>query len=272
VKEEIGEFISFGRINFPDEVVLGKALAKVYHTPRFHGADNSVPELDESAIRDVIDASGDGYLGPGGVQALLDAAGIPRAAEAVVATKVEAVLQAEELGFPVVMKVLGPLHKSDVGGVVLDLRNPARVSSEFERLMRLEGARSVLIQPMLTGMELFAGVKRELPFGHIILCGMGGIFVEAVEDVRAGLSPLSALEAEHMVMNLQAYPVLKGIRGREGADVGGYVDILVRLSRLACLAPEICEMDLNPLLATSTTVLAVDTRIRLEKIKTQIHE
>ena len=268
VKDEIEEFISLGRINFPDEVALGKALARVYHTPYFRLEDPSGPELDEPAIRAVVDAAGNGYLAPGRVQALMDAAGIPRAAEAVAATKVEAVLQAEELGFPVVMKVLGPLHKSDVGGVVLDLRNTSQVSSEFERLMQLEGAYSVLIQPMLKGMELFAGMKREPPFGHLILCGLGGIFVEALQDVRAGLAPLSVAEAENMVGGLQGYPVLKGTRGRKGADIQGYVDILVRLSKLACLAPEICEMDLNPLLATSSAVLAVDTRIRLEINKT----
>ena len=202
---------------------------------------------------------------PDRLQALLDAAGIPRAEEAVVASKVDAVLKAEEFGFPVVMKVVGPLHKSDIGGVTLDVRDPARVSLEFERLMQLKGAISVLIQPMLSGTELFAGVKREKKFGHLILCGMGGVFVEAMKDVNAGLVPLAAGEAAHMVKSLQAYPILEGIRGQEGIDIPTYIDILHRLSALVTLAPEIAEMDLNPMLGTKARILAVDARIRVEK-------
>ena len=265
VKDEIEEFISYGRINFPDEVSLGKSLARIYHTPRFNSMDEVRLELDEIGIRNVIDASRDGYLSPDKVQALLDAAGIPRAEEAVVASKVDAVLKAEEFGFPVVMKVVGPLHKSDIGGVTLDVRDPALVSLEFERMMQLEGAKSVMIQPMLSGTELFAGVKRERKFGHLILCGMGGIFVEAMRDVNAGLAPLAAGEAAYMIKSLQGYRVLEGIRGQEGIDIPAYIDILYRVSQLVTHAPEIIEMDLNPLLGTKAGVLAVDARIRVEK-------
>ncbi|MCK5464364.1 MAG: acetate--CoA ligase family protein, partial [Bacteroidales bacterium] len=191
------------------------------------------------------------------------AAGIPRADEAVVASKVDAVLKAEEFGFPVVMKVVGPLHKSDIGGVTLDVRDPARVSLEFERMMQLEGAKSVMIQPMLSGTELFAGVKLEEKFGHLILCGMGGIFVEAMKDVNAGLAPLAAGEAAYMIKSLRGYTVLEGIRGQEGIDIQAYIDILYRLSQLVTIAPEITEIDLNPLLGTKAGILAVDARINI---------
>ncbi|KPL15253.1 MAG: CoA ligase, partial [Bacteroides sp. SM23_62] len=268
-KDEIEEFLSCGRINFPDEVSLGTSLARVYHTPLFNAEDEVIWELDESGIRTVIDAAGNGYLSPAEAQALLDAAGIPRANEGVAETKVDAVLIAEEFGFPVVMKVIGPLHKSDIGGVALDVRDPARVSVEFERMMQLEGAKSVMIQPMLTGTELFAGAKLEKKFGHLILCGMGGIFVEAVKDVKAGLAPLSAGEAAHMIKSLKGYPVLEGTRGQEGIDLQAYIDILVRLSQLVTLAPEITEMDLNPLLGTMDGIMAVDVRIRVEKQQDQ---
>ncbi len=262
-KDEIEEFLSYGRINFPDEVSLGKSLARIYHTPRFNSVDDVRPELDENGIRNVIDAAGNGYLSPAGVQALLDAAGIPRADEAVVASRADAVLKAEEFGFPVVMKVVGPLHKSDIGGVTLDVRDTARVSLEFERMMQLEGAKSVMIQPMLSGTELFAGVKLEEKFGHLILCGMGGIFVEAMKDVNAGLAPLAAGEAAYMIKSLRGYTVLEGIRGQEGIDIQAYIDILYSLSQLVTIAPEIIEMDLNPLLGTKAGVLAVDARINI---------
>jgi acyl-CoA synthetase (NDP forming) len=265
VKQEIEEFLSYGRINFPDEVSLGKSLARVYHTPYFDTAGEVTPELDKSSIRTLIDGAGNGYLSPTKVQALLDAAAIPRADEAVVATKVDAVLKAEEIGFPVAMKVVGPLHKSDIGGVTLGIGDPARVGLEFERMMQLEGVQSVMIQPMLSGTQLFAGAKMEKKFGHLILCGMGGIFVEALKDVKAGLAPLTAVEAAYMIKSLQGYRVLEGIRGQEGVDIRAYIDVLVRLSRLVTLAPEIAEMDLNPLLGTKAGVLAVDARIRVEK-------
>jgi acetyltransferase len=265
VKGEIDEFISYGRINFPDEVSLGRSLARIYHTPRYNRVDEEGMELDEQGIRKVMEAAGNGYLSPGQVQALLDAAGIPRAEEAVVASKVDAVLKAEEFGFPVVMKVVGPLHKSDIGGVTLNVRDTARVSLEFERMMQLEGAISVMIQPMLSGTELFAGVKLENKFGHIILCGLGGVFVEAMKDVNAGLAPLAVGEAALMVKSLQGYPILEGIRGQEGIDIPAFIEILHRLSELVTIAPEIVEMDLNPLLGTKTCVLAVDARIRVEK-------
>ena len=129
VKDEIEEFLSYGRINFPDEVSLGKSLSSVYHTPHFDTAGELTAGLDESSIRKVIDGAGNGYLSPAEVQVLLDLAGIPRADQAVVTSKVDAVLKAEEIGFPVAMKVLGPLHKSDIGGVTLGVTGscPGRV-------------------------------------------------------------------------------------------------------------------------------------------------
>ena len=256
-------------INFPDEVSLGRSLARVFNTTCFNRMDGVLAELENSSIRNVIENAENGYLSPDRVQVLLDAAGIPRAGEAVVASKVDAVLKAEEFGFPVVMKVVGPLHKSDIGGVILDIRDTARVSLEFERMIQLEGVQSVMIQPMLSGTELFAGVKREGKFGHLILCGMGGIFVEAVKDVNAGLAPLGEGEAAHMVKSLQVYPVLEGIRGQEGIDIPAFIDILNRLSQLVTIAPEIAEMDLNPMLGTKAGLVAVDARIRVEKEEDQ---
>ncbi len=264
-KEEISAFLSYGRINFPDEVILGKSLARVYHTPRFDVRDDGPLVVNVERIRTVTAAAANGYLSPAQVQALLDAAGIPRADEAVVTTRADAVLKAEEFGFPVVLKVVGPVHKSDIGGVALDIQDPTQVSGEYERMMQIEDAESVLIQPMLSGTELFAGAKLENKFGHLILCGMGGIFVEALKDVKAGLAPLTTAEADHMIKSLQGYPVIDGIRGQDGIDEQAYINILVRLSQLVSTAPEIIEMDLNPLLGTKDGVIAVDARIKIEK-------
>ncbi|MDR4988310.1 MAG: CoA-binding protein, partial [Bacteroidales bacterium] len=119
-REEVEAFIAKGRVNFPDEVTLARALSRVYNTPAPAAARPPLPEVDKKRIRSVIDAAAEGYLGPEAVQELLDAAGIPRAVEKVVNKAGEAVKAAEELGYPLVMKVVGPVHKSDVGGVVLN--------------------------------------------------------------------------------------------------------------------------------------------------------
>ncbi len=268
-KEEIDEFVSFGRINFPDEVRLGRAIARVFNCAAPPVPDKVNVLIDKKKIRKLIaeakgaEGTGEGYLAPGQVQVLLDATGIPRSPEAVVSTKTDAVLKAGEMGFPVVMKVVGPIHKSDVKGVVLNIDTLQRVSEEFDRMIKIEDTQAVLIQPMLSGTELFAGVMREDKFGHLVLCGMGGIFVEALKDVNASLAPMSQQEALNMIRNLQSYPVIRGGRGQEGVDEKAFADILVRLSLLVKAAPEITEMDLNPLLGKKDGVVAVDARIRI---------
>ncbi|HLO91826.1 MAG TPA: acetate--CoA ligase family protein, partial [Lentimicrobium sp.] len=154
VKDEIQYFINFGRINFPDEVVFGNALAKVYNTPQPAKSEN-LPVIDSLNIRKIIEESSDGYLAPEKVQLLLDAAGIPRAGEAVVTSADEAVKEAERLGYPVVMKVVGPVHKSDVGGVTLNVKDAETVRKEFERMIVIKDTTSILIQPMLSGIQIF---------------------------------------------------------------------------------------------------------------------
>lgn len=264
VKNEIEYFLSLGRINFPDEVVFGNALAKVYNIPAPAG-DAGLPAVDTKTIRRVIEGSDDGYLSPDKVQQLLDAAGIPRAGEAVVTTKEDAVAAARKLGYPVVMKVVGPVHKSDVGGVVLNVKDDETVAREFERMIKIQDTTAILLQPMLSGTQIFAGAKFEPKFGHMILCGLGGIFIEVLKDVQTSLSPVSAAEADRMIKSLKSYQIIKGVRGQEGVNEPAFVDAIVRLSALCEAAPEIAEMDINPLLGNEKGVVAVDARIRIEK-------
>ncbi|MBE9481843.1 MAG: acetate--CoA ligase family protein [Bacteroidetes bacterium] len=263
-KEEVTEFISKGRINFPDEVALGYALAKVFYTPEPAPEKIDLPEVDRKTIRKVIDNTNEGYLSPAGIQELLDAAGISRVSEAVAKTKADAEKFASELGFPVVMKVVGPLHKSDVAGVVLDINDIETAGKEFDRMMKIKDTSAVLIQPMLSGIELFAGAKYEPKFGHLILCGLGGIFIEVLKDVKAGLSPLSLEEARNMIKNLSGYKIIKGIRGQEGVNEEKFTETIIRLSALLEAAPEIVELDINPLLGNMEKVVAVDARIRIK--------
>lgn len=264
-KNEVEDFISKGRVFFPDEVMLGKALCRIFYTPKPASKEVKMPDIDAVVIRKIIDESVEGYLAPQKVAALLDASGINRAQELVAQTTDEAMAAVEEVGFPLVMKVVGPVHKSDVGGVVLNVNSMNRVITETERMMNIKDATGVLFQPMLTGIELFAGVKKEQAFGHMILFGLGGIFIEVLKDVRTVLAPASKKEIERKLKQLASYKIIEGVRGQEGVHQAMFVDIISRLSALVAAAPEITEMDLNPLLGTAKSVIAVDARIKIEK-------
>jgi acetyltransferase len=261
---EIDDFISKGRIFFRDEVVFGNALARVYKTPSPFAEKNEI-EVDHRRIRKIVDNAKDGYLLPTEICELLHASGIKRAGEAVVTTSNDAVRQAKLLGFPIVMKVVGPIHKSDVGGVILNIKDEQAVKWEFDRMMGIKDTTAILIQPMLSGTELFVGAKYEPKFGHLILCGLGGIFIEVLKDVASGLVPISREEALFMIRNLKSYKIIKGVRGQKGVNEELFAEVILRLSALLKAAPEIIELDFNPLLGKEDSVVVVDARIRLNK-------
>jgi len=262
-EEEIDEFISKGHPYFPKEVLFGNALAAVYHTPSPAQPDRPLPEVNTRAIRKIIEHAKPGYLSPGEIRALLDACGIPRAGEAVAGTVDEAKEAAEALGYPLVMKVVGPVHKSDVGGVVLNVMSGEEMVIEFHRMMQIPDTTGILMQPMLSGTELFLGANFEPGYGHLILCGLGGIFVEVLKDTAAGLSPLDTEEALRMIRSLKSYRIIQGIRGREGVNEEKFAGIMLKLSALLQAAPEIRELDFNPLLGKGDSITVVDARIRI---------
>lgn len=265
VKEDVSYFLSHGNVNFPDEVLLGRALTKVIHTPLPAPTEVFKKGIDMDAIRTTIEEAENGYQPPEVIHRLFDAAGIPRVKEIVAKTETEAVLAAMNIGFPVVMKVVGPVHKTDVGGVVLNIRNVAQVRKEFHHLNEIEGVEGVLIAQMASGLELFLGATYEQNFGHVVLCGMGGIYVEVLKDVASGLAPLSKKEAKSMLRQLKSWKLLKGYRKQEGVNIPLFEEIIVRLSSLLRFATEIKELDINPLLGNEKEILAVDARIRIEK-------
>ncbi|MDR2915616.1 MAG: acetate--CoA ligase family protein [Tannerella sp.] len=264
--DETDVFVKKGHVNFSDEVGLANALTKILKTP--HPLANSLElrGVDVPLIRRIIDNIPEsGYITPKYVQMLFKAAGIPMVEELVSDKWNEIKVFAEKTGYPVVAKVVGPIHKSDVGGVVLNIRSSEHLEIEFKRLMKIPDAHAVMIQPMLNGMELFAGAKYEEKFGHIVLCGLGGIFVEIFKDIASGLAPLATEEALSMIRSLRGYKVFKGARGQEGIDENQFAKIIVHLSALLRFATEIKELDINPLLATPKGIIAVDARIRIEK-------
>ncbi|MFP3960281.1 MAG: acetate--CoA ligase family protein, partial [Spirochaetaceae bacterium] len=232
---------------------------------RTPGGTSAAGAVDYTAIRRVIEECEAGYLHPEVVAQLLDAAGIPRVPERVATDVERAVRAAGEIGFPLVMKVVGPLHKSDVGGVTVGIKDEGTVRAEASRMLALAEATGVILQPMRSGSELFAGAVAEPGFGHLIFCGLGGVFVEVFRDTASALAPLDREEAHRMIAGLKSRPLLEGTRGATGIDREAYAEVLVRLGELTVAAPEIAEMDLNPLMGTPKEVIVVDARVRVEK-------
>ena len=269
---EVHEFLKKGHVNFSDEVTLATALTQVMRTPAPADQNVVINGVDVPRIRKIIDnirfdgTSQSGWLSPDLVHELLSAAGIATVPEFVSDDKETLIAFAERCGFPVVAKIVGPIHKSDVGGVTLNIRSREVLSAEFDRMMRIEGATAVMVQKMLKGTELFVGAKYEPHFGHVVLCGLGGIFVEVLKDVSSGLAPLSLEEAYSMMRSLRGYKILQGTRGQQGINERKFAEIIVRLSTLLRFATEIKEMDINPLLADANDVTAVDARIFVEKV------
>ncbi len=269
VKEEIEDFIAKGRINFPEECVLGNAICKVYHTPKPQPEHVETPKIDVARIRKTVERCKDGYMEIADYNELLDAAGISRKKSVEVSKKEDALAFAKEVGcskdVPLVMKVVGPLHKSDVGGVTLGVKDLDTVAKEFDRLIVIPETYAVEMYPMLDGTDVYIGAIRDAKFGHQIFFGLGGIFIEVLKDVQSALAPITAAEAKEMLKQLKGYKILEGVRGQEGVNLDLYADQVARVSALVQAAPEIAEMDLNPLLGNPRYVTAVDARIRLEK-------
>jgi len=264
-KKEIDYFIRKGNINFPDEVLLGNALAKIFKTTKPITAKIEQKSIDLQSIRSIIKQAKDGYLEPQQVKEILIAAKIPLVEQVECDSAQLCLHETEKIGFPVVMKVVGPTHKSDVGGIVLNINSIKQLTESFDKIMKIEGAKAVLIQPMKKGLELFIGVKKEGNFGHLVICGLGGIYIEVLKDVNATLAPVSKIEAFEMIQNLKSYKIIQGIRNQEGVNENIFAEIIVKISDLILAAPEIAELDLNPLLGNSHEIFAVDARIRIEK-------
>ena len=263
---EVAEFLAKGHVNFADEVTVANCLVRVMNTPNPAPSELELYGVDVIKIRDIISGIKEsGYLPPHLVREIFSCAGIPTVPECVSADKDTLLAFAEKMGYPVVAKVVGPVHKSDVGGVSLNIRTKEHLDMEIERLMQIPDATAVMVQKMIKGTELFIGAKYEPRFGHIVLCGLGGIFVEVLKDVSSGLAPLSVSEAESMIHSLRGYKIIKGTRGQKGINEHKYMEIIVRLSTILRFATEIKEMDINPLLADADNVIAVDARIRVEK-------
>ncbi|MFW5708968.1 MAG: bifunctional acetate--CoA ligase family protein/GNAT family N-acetyltransferase, partial [Chloroflexota bacterium] len=209
---------------------------------------------------------------------ILAAYGVNTLPDAVAATEDEAVKAANELGYPVVVKIhsLTITHKTDVGGVILNIQDDAGVREAFNRIKSAveenvgEGFDGVNVQPMISleGYELIIGSSVDPQFGPVILFGLGGSLVEVFKDRALGLPPLTTTLARRMMERTKIYEALQGVRGRKSVDLAALEKLLVRFSQIAAEQPWIAEMDINPLLASPERLLALDARVVLHEPST----
>jgi len=204
---------------------------------------------------------------------ILGEAGIPVARAQLATTRDEAAAAAGQMGLPVVLKIVSPdiSHKSDVGGVKLNLGSEEEVAAAFDEIVaaaqRAQPEATVLgvsVQNMARpGVEVIMGMTKDAQFGPVLMFGLGGVFVEVLKDVSFRIVPLEPRDARQMIRDIQGFPVLEGFRGQEPADLAALEDMLMRLSAFVEEHPEIQELDLNPIFAYKDGALAVDARIVL---------
>ncbi len=243
---------------------LGLAATRAEWLRRAAGTVPPPPEVDAAAARRIVDAALDGrseaWLDADATRGLLEAYGVPVVPERVAETVDEAVEAARELGMPVVLKTAAAgAHKTEQGGIALDLRDENRVRAAAERI----GA-PLLVQPMVSGgAELLAGIVQDPVFGPLVAFGPGGVFAELIGAAAFRIAPLTDVDANELVHEGKAGRLVAGFRGTPAVDAPALVDLLHRLSLLAEDLSEVAELDLNPVIALPAGCVAVDARVRL---------
>jgi acyl-CoA synthetase (NDP forming) len=262
-RELIGEFTAWGKSCFQDEVNLGSALGKVLRRPVITEPSGEPANYNRAVIETILNGKR-GALSANQVAEVLSLSGfrLPRQTEV---TSVEELERAgREIGYPLTMKVLGPLHKSELGGVRLGIANRDAARSSWDDLMAIKGATGVVMQQMVEGNEVILGASREEDLGHLVMFGFGGIYTEVLKDVRFALAPLAREECREMVRSIRAYPILEGVRGQNGMSVDLLTDYIERLGRLVVDFPAIREIDLNPVKGAGEELYVVDGRIIID--------
>jgi acyl-CoA synthetase (NDP forming) len=235
----------------------------------------------ELEMLDMLRVSGHIYLNEIESKEILHEVGIRTTDTILARTAEEAMTLGRSMGFPVALKIVSPgiIHKSDVGGVRLNLRNSAQVAKAFHQIIasareHCAGAAilGVSVQKMAPpGVEVIMGVVKDPQFGPVIMFGLGGTMVEVMKDVAFRIIPITLSDAVEMVHEIRGFALLKGHRNQPPVDLDTLTDWLMHLSDFACAHPEIKEIDLNPVMAYPDSALAVDARIILEKSPRKDH-
>ncbi|MDA0302470.1 MAG: acetate--CoA ligase family protein, partial [Chloroflexi bacterium] len=228
------------------------------------------PDEVAATVRDAFQR-GETSLTPSAIAGLCAAYGIPTPAQRVATDARASAAAAGEVGFPVALKVLSAdaSHKTDVGGVVLGLRDGEAVAAAYNDLSARMGALGiamdgVLVQQMAgQGLELVVGAATDPTFGKVVMFGVGGVLIETTRDVTFGLAPVNLARAHEMLGEIQATALLDGVRGQPPVDRAALAELIVAVSRLVADTPELAEVDLNPVIANASGVCAVDVRVSL---------
>ena len=276
VRDELGRIPSY---RFPESAVMALARTTAYGAwrRRPQGSFKQFTDIRPDIIRRVIDdalARGQRWLTPAEAKTLADAAGLSIASTFVATTAEEAVAAAQQIGYPIALKAIGPeiVHKTEVGGVMLDIPDERSLCDAFSALkMRLgDTMTAAVVQQMVPGgVELLVGAVVDPVFGPLVACGSGGVLVDLVGDTTFRLHPLTDVEAAEMITCLKSTALLRGYRGQPPCDEAAAVDALLRVSRLLELGPEIQELELNPLKVLRQGARAVDVRVRVGHTRVQ---
>jgi acyl-CoA synthetase (NDP forming) len=258
--EWLREFTDAGNFYFVDEVNCASALGKLLRKPVVYGEIPELPNYDHGGIAELMEGK-EGALDPDSVTGILEKAGFRFPAQTVVRSYDDLKGACDDIGYPLAMKVAGPLHKSDLGGVKLNIGEFTDAGKTWRDLMKITGAQGVTVQRMIEGTEVILGVSRDPDIGHLLMFGLGGIYTEVLKDVGFALAPLANEECYSMIRSIRAYPILRGIRGQAGIEENILAENLSRLSRLVFDFPRISEMDINPLKGSGNEVYVVDARI-----------
>jgi acyl-CoA synthetase (NDP forming) len=267
---------------YPFPEPAAQALARSVRYAEWRGREQgqtvSFPDTQEDDARQVVGRALErlgpegGWLDPADAEAVLDAYGIARATSRTAATRDEAVAAAREIGGPVVLKVVAPsaLHKSDVGGIVLDVRGDEDVGAAFDRVTGVVGdAEGALVQEFVGGgHEVILGMTEDPSFGPLIAFGLGGVFVELIGDVAFRINPVTDVDVDEMIAEVKSARLLDGYRGGPAGDVPALKETLLRLSAMVEELPEIAEFDLNPVkvLEPGRGLKVVDLRMRVRPV------
>ncbi|MBN1183009.1 MAG: acetate--CoA ligase family protein [Bacteroidales bacterium] len=263
-KEEIISFIEKGNVFFPDEVLFGEALARILNTP-YISLLEPMAKTDLPMTKRIMDNTETGYVPIEDQNIVFNEVGISTLPTLVINEKNMLLSAASQYEYPLVLKAMGFVHKTDAGGISLSINSKDQLLEEYNRLISLEGTTGVILQPMIKGLELYVGAKYEPGFGHMIFCGMGGIFIEIIKDYTVRLAPVNTDEALSMIKDLKVFDILQGARGKAGINIREFANIIVKVSILCEHFSKIHELDINPLIANKEGIFAVDTRIFIKK-------
>jgi acyl-CoA synthetase (NDP forming) len=272
---------------FPDVYEAVSCLGALYtdYRTRLDAEDLPDPEMPEididvTKIQEVVNSvrnEGRNFLLVHEALQVCEAARIPAPKSYIAKNLEEAIKYAETIGYPVVMKIVSKdiIHKSDAGGVALNLENREEVIDAYEAIISsakkyksdaiITGVEIVTMIKMTEAIETIIGARIDNSFGPTVMFGLGGIYVEVLKDVAFRAAPLTKGDALDMVRQIKAYPLLLGVRGEERRDIEGCIDIIMRLAKIILKCPDISDIEINPVLAFEQQkgVLAVDTRILL---------